>query len=501
MLTCPICKQQFKKIDSQHLKKHSLTKDQYLELYPDGPLGASAETKLKLGQAVKSRSPMSDETKAKISEKLKNEPPVRTDAQRRASSKNALVAGQSNIGRKRNVTEQNKRNLSAALQAYYAENERPPYKDSARYSNQLEHLTELGAERKSENWDKITEEVPRLISSWAKDCNVFIDEQKIKVSATCCKCNGVVTRHLQTFKKHSWGPTICHTCHPPLNGTSEAEERINEFLIANGIHFQRHCKGILPGGLELDFYDGVRKIAIEYHGLYWHSGAMDYPKGKHRLKYELCRDRGIHLIQIFEDEWLQKQDIVKSRLLSLLGSGITLAYARQCIIESIPFKEASAFLNDYHLQGSGAGTKFNFALKKDGNVVAVMTFQQKRAAMNQKKEDGAVELVRFASSGRIPGAFSKLLKHVCKVMNIQKVYSWADLRWANPFKNVYLANGFAVYAESSVGYSYTDLTSRVHRLSRRKPAGTVMTEEQWNKELGFYQIFDAGTINFVCQVS
>jgi len=497
MLTCPICKQQFKKIDSQHLKKHSLTKEEYLQLYPDGPLGASAETKLKLGKAVKSRSPMSDETKTKISETLKNNPIDRTEAQRKASSKNALIAGQSNIGRKRNVTEQNKRNLSAALKAYYAENKRPSYKGSERYTNQLGHLIELGAKRKSENWDKIVEEIPILISSWARDVSVFIDEQKIKVSSTCCGCNGNVTRHLQTFKKHSWGPTICHTCYPPLNGTSEAEEHINEFLIANGIHFQRHCKGILPGGLELDFYDDVRKVAIEYHGLYWHSGAMDYPKGKHRLKYELCRDRGIHLIQIFEDEWLQKQDIVKSRLLSLLGVGTTLAYARECAIEQISYKEAAAFLNDNHLQGAGVGTKFNFALTKDGVMVAVMTFQQKRVTMNQKKEDGAVELVRFASSGRIPGAFSKLLKHARKVMNVSKIYSWADLRWANPSKNVYLANGFTVHAESSVGYSYTDLVSRFHRLGRRKPTGEVLSEEQWNKELGYYQIFDVGTINYV----
>jgi hypothetical protein len=86
-------------------------------------------------------------------------------------------------------------------------------------------------------------------------------------------------------------------------------------------------------------------------------------------------------------------------------------------------------------------------------------------------------------------------------MNVKKVYSWADLRWANPFKNVYLANGFTVHAESSVGYSYTDLSSRFHRLGRRKPVGEVMTEEQWNKELGFYQIFDAGTVNYVYTVA
>lgn len=502
MITCPICLQQFKKIDSQHLmKRHSLTKEQYLEKYPDGPLGASSDTKAKLGLAVKSRGPRKQETRDKISNTLKNNPQIRTEAQQAASAKNALKAGESNIGRKRDVSDQTKRNLSEALKHYYSENKKPSYKDnSERYSRQLTHISDLASRRKNETWDRLNEEVPELLSSWSRDCNIFIEDQRIKIGVTCMTCNGNIVRQIGTFKKHEWGSSICHTCYPPLKGTSKEEENINAFLISNGFNFERHCKGVLPNGLELDFYDKDRKIAIEYNGLYWHSSAMDYPKNKHRLKYELCRNKGIHLIQIFEDEWLQKQDIAKSRLLALLGAEKTVAYARKCSVEIIPFKEAAKFLDEHHLQGGGVRTKFNFGLKQEGEIVSVMTFQQKRVSMNQSKEDGAVELVRFAAAGRVPGAFSKLLKRAVDDMGVNKVYSWADLRWTNPRRNVYLSNGFTVHSESTIGYAYTDLVTRYHRYGRRKPAGEVLSEEQWNKELGFYQIFDAGTINYVYDI-
>lgn len=502
MLTCPICQVEFKKIDSQHLmKRHGLTREQYLEKYPDGPIGASPLTREKMGSAVKRRGPRSEETRAKISSKLKNNPPERTEAQRAASARNAVVAGKSNIGRKRTVTDQNRRNLSAALKAYYAEHSKPSYKaDTDRYMKQLDHIRRLGEQRHEENLHQLKEEIPKLLNHWSQNCEIIIDEQKVKIGVECLACSSRIVRQLGTFKKHSWQSSICHACHPPLKGTSRAEEEIAEFLQGEGFSFQRHVRGLLPDNWELDFYSPDLQVAIEYHGLYWHSGAMDYPKTKHRRKYELCRDRGIHLIQIFEDEWVLKREIVHARILSLLGRSSVRVGARKCQIASITSRVASTFLDAHHLQGGGVRCKFNYALFHKGEVVAVMTFQGRRVAMNQAREDGALELVRFASAGRVPGAFTRLLQHAVKEIGMCKIYSWADLRWTNPLKNVYTAAGFSLHSESSVGYCYTDLVERYHRYGRRKPAGESRTEEQWNSDHGFYQLYDAGTLNYVLSV-
>lgn len=132
------------------MKRHGLTREQYLETYPNGPIGASQDTRQKMGVAVKKRGPRSEETREKISKGLKNNPPIRTEAQRLASSRNAVVAGKSNIGRKRTVSDQNRRNLSAALLEYYKDNPKASYKDdSDRYSSQLDHLSKIAIDIKT----------------------------------------------------------------------------------------------------------------------------------------------------------------------------------------------------------------------------------------------------------------------------------------------------------------------------------------------------------------
>ena len=65
---------------------------------------------------------------------------------------------------------------------------------------------------------------------------------------------------------------------------------------------------------ELDIYIPSKKIAIEYNGLIWHSEKF---KGKvfnyHLNKTENCEKIGIRLIHIFEDEWNEKKEIIKSK--------------------------------------------------------------------------------------------------------------------------------------------------------------------------------------------
>ena len=68
----------------------------------------------------------------------------------------------------------------------------------------------------------------------------------------------------------------------------------------------------------MDIYIPSKNIAIEYYGIYWHS-ELYVDKDYHLNKTELCNDKGVKLIHIFEDEWVNKQDIVKSRLKNLFG--------------------------------------------------------------------------------------------------------------------------------------------------------------------------------------
>jgi hypothetical protein len=49
----------------------------------------------------------------------------------------------------------------------------------------------------------------------------------------------------------------------------------------------------------------------------------------------MCSKKGIQLIHIFEDEWINKQDIVKDRIKNILGIYDKKIFARKCVIKEI----------------------------------------------------------------------------------------------------------------------------------------------------------------------
>jgi len=74
---------------------------------------------------------------------------------------------------------------------------------------------------------------------------------------------------------------------------------------------------------ELDIYIPEKNLAIEYNGLYWHSEVEKSPD-YHFIKYEKCNQINIKLIQIYENEWKNKKDIVKRYISQTLNINVSL---------------------------------------------------------------------------------------------------------------------------------------------------------------------------------
>lgn len=316
MLTCPICLNSYRKIDTQHLlKKHGLSKDEYFDLYPSGPFGACQDLKNTIGAKVKARPPMSADTRRKISEGNKGKSQGRkagvykmSDSTKEALSA-SLRAHYASNPRSAEVCAK----LSNSLKARFKSTPKPSYdKSSTRYVAQIEHVKRLGANRKAANFVRLRKLIDGL--EWCQ----FVEFNDNMITVRCEDCSSLVIRQIQTFKKHQWTSVICHVCYPPLAGISKLETELAEWLMSVDPGFARNVRGILPNNLELDVFNSELKLAVEFHGLYWHSTAADYDQDKHRAKYQLCKDRGIRLIQIFEDEWNQDKELVKSRLLSIV---------------------------------------------------------------------------------------------------------------------------------------------------------------------------------------
>ena len=81
---------------------------------------------------------------------------------------------------------------------------------------------------------------------------------------------------------------------------------------------QLNVRGLIPK-LEIDIYLPDLKIAIEYNGLYWHSEKNGKKSDYHINKTKILQTQNIRLIQIFSDEWINKKEIVKNKLKSILA--------------------------------------------------------------------------------------------------------------------------------------------------------------------------------------
>jgi hypothetical protein len=125
---------------------------------------------------------------------------------------------------------------------------------------------------------------------------------------------------------------LCIYCNPILSNTSKKELELLSFIRNNySGTILTNNRSIISN--ELDIYLPELEIAFEFNGLYWHS---ELHKGRnyHISKTNECLDKGINLIHIWEDDWDNKKDIVKSIILNKLGRSNKI-FARRCEIKIV----------------------------------------------------------------------------------------------------------------------------------------------------------------------
>jgi G:T-mismatch repair DNA endonuclease (very short patch repair protein) len=328
----------------------------------------------------------------------------------------------------------------------------------------------------------------------------------------CGVCNTSFDRVFGNGRFH-----ICRTCNPKVKSGVEIE--IYEFIrsVYSGVVL-RNDRKILDGGRELDILLPEMGIAIEYHGLMWHSYGKDSwsrldnydlehtSKHKERDKYEECKSKHISLIQIFEHEWKSKPEICKNIILSKLHINERIG-ARKTSVVDISHSNASKFLESYHIQGSGKFSKV-IALEYNGEIVSVMTFTKSRYT---NKHDW--ELHRICTKGGVTiiGGVSKLLKHFKEeyCTSGQTIVSYCDIRYSNG--NVYNTIGMTHSHNSNPNYFYfkkNDLThvySRInfqkHKLSDKLELFDADLTERINMfNNGYRRIWDSGNMVFTMTV-
>lgn len=295
---------------------------------------------------------------------------------------------------------------------------------------------------------------------------------------------------------HLAGGGYCPYCLPRISGE---EMLLRDFLEENNINFISNYKDFkkIDKNIEFDIYIPSCKLAIEYHGLYWHSERFK-DKEYHLNKLKCAELNEIQLIQIFSDEWMEKSTICKSRILNLLKLSSNKIYARKCQIKEIDKNEATRFLTLNHIQGS-TGSSFYIALIYKDEIVSLMTFGKYRKSLGKVAVENEFEMVRFCNkiNCSVVGAASKLLKFFIKKYHPKKIISYADKRWSSG--NLYLKLGFTYVKDTVPNYFYTIGNKRYYRFQFRKSEliksghDKDKSEREIMKENNIDRIYDCGS--------
>lgn len=246
---------------------------------------------------------------------------------------------------------------------------------------------------------------------------------------------------------------------------------------------------------ELDIVIPYKKIAIEYHGLAWHCEVRGN-KGKtyHLDKLTQCQAQGYRVVQIFSNEWLTQQALVKSRLKAMLGHSQRIS-ARACDIRTISSQEAKEFLDQNHIQRNCVSS-VAVGLFDRGRLVMVLTMGKPRFNRNYQWE-----LLRLATVQglAVRGGASRLFTWFTRNYSPLTIISYCDRRWNTG--NVYQQLGFDFVKNTDPNYWYTkDYLKLENRMSYQKSklAQLLLNFDpkltEWdNMQLhGFDRVWDCG---------
>ena len=245
--------------------------------------------------------------------------------------------------------------------------------------------------------------------------------------------------------------------------TSLQEEEVFNFVKQLDITTTKNDR-LLIYPYEIDIISHAHKICIEYDGIVWHSeyfGNKD--RTYHKIKSELCKVQGYQLIHIFENEWINSREIVKSRLQMLFGMNTSSIYARNLMVRKIKPSQQQIFFNETHLQGSVNASICYGLFTFDDKLVAAMSFGKSRFG-----NDAEYELLRFSTilNVRIVGGASKLFKSFVKEYAPTSIKTFADIRWSNG--NLYHQLGFVHSHNSLPNFYYFRYGDALNLLSRQR---------------------------------
>lgn len=282
----------------------------------------------------------------------------------------------------------------------------------------------------------------------------------------------------------------CAACSPI---GSQAQIEIDRYVRSLGFVTQISSRDVIPP-YEVDTYVPDVGLAIEYNGLYFHS-AIFKNKRYHSQKTALCGEAGVRLIHIFEDEWREKRDIVRSMIAHRLGVAQQRIGARTCKLIEISSSDRRQFFNENHIDGDVKSSACAALTTDDGKIVACMSLRRPM----HKKYSSHLEVARFCTHRgvSVPGGLGKLTKWAltrAQEGGCQGLITYVDTRYGTG--KSYTAAGWKQTGETPDRFWWTDGRHRIDRFKIRADKESGVSEKDIAAEHGVVKIWGCPNLIF-----
>ena len=319
---------------------------------------------------------------------------------------------------------------------------------------------------------------------------------------------------------------VCSTC-----WHSEGESQLAAVVAALVGPDAMHCsdRHIIDRDHELDMVVPSLSLALEYDGVYWHSEAAGKEPGYHGEKSRLAEQVGYQLIHVFEDDWLERRDIVIRAIAHRLGAtghlpdvipdmdplACSRIAARQCMVRRVDGSDAGVFLDANHIQGRLAASRHYALLDADDHIRALMSLRAPQHNARAHRADGVWDVARYATCGIVPGGFTRLLDHAAADIAADKlsITQWVSFSARSISDGgLYRTAGFTADREYQPDYWYVGDATKWRRASKESfqkkrfhdDPSLMWQDGRTEHELALmnrlYRIYDAGKTRWVKQV-
>jgi hypothetical protein len=299
---------------------------------------------------------------------------------------------------------------------------------------------------------------------------------------SCHKGHNYEIKYDNYYHRKKIGQDTCSVCQPISSGVSITENQILDFIKS---FYTGKIVQSYRDSFEIDIFFPELNFGIEFNGVYWHSEIFkdsDY----HLNKLEHFKQRGIKIVNIWEDDWTYKREIVKSQIRNWIGLTGNKIFARNCEVRKL--KKTAQFLDSNHIQGSDNST-VKLGLFLGDELVSVMTFD--RFEGRKKMKESQWNLSRYCSkiNTTVVGGASKLLKFFVSNWKPERIISYADKTWSTG--QLYYKLNFKLIDETKPDYKYLLGDRRIHK-SRFRKSITGISESNLDR----VKVWDCGKMKF-----